>query len=276
MALDAIGMFSPRLAHAQRFAGKLADLLAKPPEKFLDPGAPLPETPPLEVRQASSLARGTHSFDIANDPARGLGMIPVRDLPPELQGPTSAAGRMVNSVTQADPAVAAKTAAEATPSPAPPKVTAKKLAPLPEGFTPVDSTALSGYKYNPETSEFESITTGGQHYIHGDVSPEAVASFEAAKSKGKAWQELRNSPGAVLVAKVIGDKRMPVVKLRPPATDAPAAETAATPTTKPPLKPATKPPLKPATKPEASSIEDDLTKILQESLNAVLAKKATN
>lgn len=80
---------------------------------------------------------------------------------------------------------------------------------LPEGFTPLQSSALSGYKYDPVKSEFESITKGGQHYIHGDVSPEEAAAFEDADSKGKAWQLIRNNP---LVAKVINGKRIPIMK----------------------------------------------------------------
>jgi hypothetical protein len=56
---------------------------------------------------------------------------------------------------------------------------------LPEGFTPVDSTALKGFKYDPDAREFESITQGNQHYIHGDVSPEEAQAFTDAESKGK-------------------------------------------------------------------------------------------
>jgi hypothetical protein len=58
---------------------------------------------------------------------------------------------------------------------------------LPEGFTPVESSWIKGFKYNPDTREFETLTKGGGHYVHGDVSPEDVANFEQAKSKGNAW-----------------------------------------------------------------------------------------
>lgn len=80
---------------------------------------------------------------------------------------------------------------------------------LPKGFTPVESTALKGYKYSPETREFESITQGGQHYIHGDVSPEEAQVFEASESKGKAWQQIRNNP---LVAKMVNGNRVAIIK----------------------------------------------------------------
>lgn len=78
---------------------------------------------------------------------------------------------------------------------------------LPKGFTPVDSSALKGFKYDPATREFESVTQGGQRYVHGDVSPEEAQSFADAESKGKAWQAIRNNP---LVAKVINGKRIAV------------------------------------------------------------------
>jgi hypothetical protein len=78
---------------------------------------------------------------------------------------------------------------------------------LPEGFTPVESTALRGYKYDPATREFESVTTGGQHYIHGDVSPEEAQAFAEAESKGRAWQKIRENP---LVAKVVAGERVSV------------------------------------------------------------------
>jgi hypothetical protein len=76
---------------------------------------------------------------------------------------------------------------------------------LPEGFTPVESTAMKGFKYDPATREFETITQGGQRYVHGDVSPEDAQAFMDAESKGKAWQQIRENP---LVAKVINGKRI--------------------------------------------------------------------
>jgi len=78
---------------------------------------------------------------------------------------------------------------------------------LPEGHEPVKSSALKSWKYDPQTREFESVTKSGQHYIHGDVSPEEAAAFEKAESKGRAWQAIRNNP---LVAKVVNGERVPV------------------------------------------------------------------
>lgn len=91
---------------------------------------------------------------------------------------------------------------------------------LPEGFTPIEgSSALKGYKYNPDAREFESITQGGQHYVHGDVSPEDAKAFEDADSKGKAWQQIRNNP---LVAKVVNGKRVAIMKS--PVNETPEGE----------------------------------------------------
>jgi hypothetical protein len=78
---------------------------------------------------------------------------------------------------------------------------------LPQGFTPVDSSALKGFKYDPQTREFETITQGGQRYVHGDVSPEDAQAFMDAESKGKAWQQIRGNP---LVAKVVNGKRIAI------------------------------------------------------------------
>jgi hypothetical protein len=71
--------------------------------------------------------------------------------------------------------------------------TAAPAANLPEGFTPVKSSVLRGYKYDPETQQFDSITNDGRHYVHGDVSPEQFKAFEDADSKGKAWPILRGN-----------------------------------------------------------------------------------
>lgn len=81
---------------------------------------------------------------------------------------------------------------------------------LPEGFTATpDSSVLAGYKYNPATREFEAITNRGDHYVHSDVSPEEAAKFEAADSKGSAWNQLKKGPGVTLT------KSGPVGKLEP-------------------------------------------------------------
>lgn len=79
---------------------------------------------------------------------------------------------------------------------------------LPAGFTPTESSVLAGYKYDPATQEFESITNAGQHYVHGEVTPDQAADFEATDSKGKAWNKLRGS--SVLVAKVLNGVRKPI------------------------------------------------------------------
>jgi hypothetical protein len=118
---------------------------------------------------------------------------------------------------------------------------------LPNGFTPVDSTALKGYKYNPTVREFESITQGGQHYVHGDVSPEEASYFESAESKGKAWQQLRSQNP--LIAKVVNGKRVPVKPVRAPSLEPEAS------------------------KPVTQNAGDDLSSILQESLRRVQGGK---
>jgi KTSC domain len=91
-----------------------------------------------------------------------------------------------------------------------------KAASLPEGFTPVNSTALKGYKYDPATQEFDAITNDGARYRHGEVTPEQFQAFEQAKSKGTAWSELRNAPGVTPLGKVdITGKLQPRIKPQP-------------------------------------------------------------
>jgi hypothetical protein len=79
---------------------------------------------------------------------------------------------------------------------------------IPRDFTPVKSSAIRAYKYDPVRKEFESITTDGQHYVHSDISPADVTEFEASTSKGAAWGKLKSL--GVLTAKVVGGKRVPV------------------------------------------------------------------
>ena len=81
--------------------------------------------------------------------------------------------------------------------------------PLPKDFTPVEgSSAIKGYKYNAAANEMETITNDGLHYIHGGVDADQAAAFEAADSKGTAWNNLRKAPGVVRVAKVVNGQRV--------------------------------------------------------------------
>jgi hypothetical protein len=83
---------------------------------------------------------------------------------------------------------------------------------LPKDFTPVKSSALRGYKYDPAAKEMTVITKDGSGHIYGDVSPEQAKAFTDNPSSGKAWAELRNSSSAK-VAKLINGKR---VAVKPP------------------------------------------------------------
>lgn len=179
---------------------------------------------------------------------------------------------------------------------------------LPEGFTPVESSALKGYKYDPAAREFEYITKDGSHYVRGDVEPEAAAQFEQTAAEkgsfGKAWAELRQNPqGGVGVAKVINGKRVPVIKTAPITDLAQQIKDSAEPSQAPSGAPLTdlakqiKKSAKrsvvtdPATgKPEFSDVvakksaapaakpapEEDLTELLQKSVEQAKAQKAAS
>jgi hypothetical protein len=73
---------------------------------------------------------------------------------------------------------------------------------LPPGHTPVDSSALRSYKYDPEAREMHAQYKGatGVH-VFGDVSPEEAQDFEQNPSKGKAMQTIKNGSHP-LVAKI--------------------------------------------------------------------------
>src|SRR5207237_6444909 len=88
------------------------------------------------------------------------------------------------------------------PSPVP------EAPPIPEGHTPIESSALRSYRYDPEAHEFHAQpTTGKTTYVYGDVGQEDADTFARAESKGQAWQQIRRNP---LVAKIQNGKRVPV------------------------------------------------------------------
>ena len=83
---------------------------------------------------------------------------------------------------------------------------------LPEGHTPVESSAMRSYRYDPQTREFQVMPKSGNAIaVYGDVSPEEAQSFADAESKGKAWQQIRQNP---LVAKIVNGKRVAVKPAR--------------------------------------------------------------
>ena len=78
-----------------------------------------------------------------------------------------------------------------------------RFAGVTEGFTPVKSSALKGYRYNPQTQELDVVTTSNTApYRFAGVTPEHMAAFEGAQSKGAAWNIIRNAPGVEGVGKL--------------------------------------------------------------------------
>lgn len=131
---------------------------------------------------------------------------------------------------------------------------------IPDGHTPVKSSALRSYKYDPATREFEAATNTGT-YIHGDVSPEQAQAFEAASSKGRAWADLKKN--STYVGKIVNGQRVSAIPPRSLASASPD-EPAFTPPEAPPA----------AKKPPQSVAGDDLTDQLQKSLDQVKGQKA--
>jgi KTSC domain len=174
-----------------------------------------------EVGGAAGAMAGREILPQVRIPGEGFGL-PSRvtggpeSIPPEVEPPASLAAPAAASPAAA-PAATPETAAPAAAAP-------KKYAPLtdlqqqindalggkplqrgvslknqrkanalPQGFTPVDSSALKGYKYDPASQEFSSITNNGQIYTHGEVTPDEVKAFEDADSQGKAWNTIRQN-----------------------------------------------------------------------------------
>ena len=70
--------------------------------------------------------------------------------------------------------------------------------PLPDGFTATpESSALRGYKYDPDAQHFEVITNTGERFGRIGITPDQVEAFAKSESKGRAWPALKNAPGAI-------------------------------------------------------------------------------
>jgi len=78
--------------------------------------------------------------------------------------------------------------------------------PVAEGHTPVESTAIRSYKYDPAAQELHVTTHDGITHVYGEVSPDQAEEFQNAESKGRAWKDIRDS--SPKVAKVINGQRM--------------------------------------------------------------------
>lgn len=59
-------------------------------------------------------------------------------------------------------------------------------------LTPVESSAVKGYRYDAQARELHvQPRSGGTTYVYGDVSPEDAQAFAESDSKGKAWQQIQ-------------------------------------------------------------------------------------
>jgi len=243
---DLVGLASPRAAHALRLAqqaAKVMGTLGKEPEPATYPGAPLPENPGTfsgapnpeapapELLQANALSKGGAAPP--PEPASALSTVPVQpkiplrpisELPPQAvhqalqevgpQATIAAVTERANNIAKLGDLLNQGLGGKALEPNVPLKNQGGIITPtepqtgIPEGHTPVESSALKSYKYDPETREFETMTQGGQGYVHAEISPEQAAAFKAADSKGKAWQAIRQN--GTLVAKIVNGKRIPV------------------------------------------------------------------
>ncbi len=187
---DLVGLVSPRAANGIRYAakvGRVASKLGKEPA-VAPISEPAPAPIPREVEQARGLATGAQPI---RDPAAALERIPVRnETPAPIARPSKTIPR--NVITKRLDAGLSEGLG----------------AGVPEGHTPVESTAVKSFKYDPEAHELHVQTKSGVTYVQGEVSQAQADAFANAESKGRAWKAIRdNNPP---VAKIIGGKRIAV------------------------------------------------------------------
>ena len=135
---------------------------------------------------------------------------------------------------------------------------------LPDGFTPVDSTMLKGYKYDPASQEFDAVLNDGQRYRHAGVTPDQVAAFEDANSKGAAYNKaIRNGPGVTPLGKVDANGTL-IPRVKPSYRSATPEDVAPGETAN-----------QPAAPPQAAAAKpgEDYTAPLQQMLDEVMGQK---
>jgi hypothetical protein len=170
------------------------------------PGGNLPSKPPAELSQARAIGQGGARPPV--EPSAGLGKIPAAPQAPVIARPNTSPRAIEGAINDSlggrplQPGVKLRDQMKAPAPPAAPSADLK----------PVQSSALKAYKYDPAKREFTGVTQNGAVHIHGDVSPEQVAKFEANPSKGKAWNELRQN--STPVAKVVNGKRVSTIPPR--------------------------------------------------------------
>lgn len=197
---DVVGIVSPRAAHTL----KVAQRAAKVVEKY---------TPPSNAAAArvapESIVEDLEG--VTSPQTESAGETPAEQVSEETAQPKNAVAARANVDTS--PKNVSKLLKDATGAAPEAKVVpgvkiknqpVAQAAKLPEGFTPTpESSHLKGYKYDPATQEFDAITQTGARYRHGGVSPEQFAKFEAADSKGAAWNsEIKNGAGVAPLGKV--------------------------------------------------------------------------
>lgn len=116
---------------------------------------------------------------------------------------------------------------------------------IPIGMTPVESSAMKAYRYDPSKQEMHVMTNDGTTYVHAEVTPDQAQAFQAAPSKGQAWQAIRDN--STLVGKI--PPRGNRIDVKPPTI-----YQSASPTDQPP--------------------SNDLTDILSQSVQKAKAAKA--
>ena len=200
------GIISPRLAHLQRVAGRIGKAMGSAKAT-----APVSEAPAAEdfegITSPQTEAAGTQSeAEPEPEKAAAAAAAPLQPTKPAPDTSPKSVQSQINDALGGRPLVRGVSLKNQ------PSAQATAAGKLPEGYTPVNSTLLKGYKYDPGAQEFSAILQDGQSYTHGNVNPDQVAAFEGANSKGNGWTKaIKQGPGTVLVRK----NGRPVIKPMP-------------------------------------------------------------
>ena len=245
-----------------------------------NPGAPLPEAPSTELQQSSALAQP--GAPPPEPPAAALGKLPVAQVeaPVPSASPLSKAQLSKQLEVELNKATGGKPLQPGVPLKNQVPAGAPETSEVPKGFTPVDSSALKAYRYDPDAHELTAITKGGSTYTHGEVTPAQAEDFSNGKfmgqgesdppSIGKAWKDIRDSSPLVSKTNAAGEvtaERPQYYRTVGPESAAPSGTSEGDVVTRGQQ-------LKGAS--NTSSIGDDLMELLNKSLeNAKGAKGAT-
>jgi len=210
---DVVGIVSPRAGHALKVAQRAAKVAGKYAGRAAGAGAETAAVNPVEDLEGVSspqIEAAGESTEQTPEETAAAALAPAPKPAPKFTPK--------NVEAAVDQALGNKKPVPGVPLKDQIRASVQAEAPLPKDFTPVDSSVLKGYKYDPAKQEFTAILKNGQTYTHGEVTPDQVAAFENAESQGQAWTKVIRDNNVLL--------RKNGAPVRPIAKPAPATDLA--------------------------------------------------